>query len=154
MGGLDSGHNRPRRCIGSTGDKVGIRKILVKAFDVPVRACMVGLFLGVIPPLQALVYGEDTALEPFVAALECLGGAYVPCVFLVLGSSLRDSFRSRDTGGSGGGASSLADQDAMAKKPHHARLDSDRVALFLVLLVRLIVCPRDQNSPFTPTRES
>jgi len=103
---------------------------LSKAVDAPVKACVVGIFIGIVAPLRRVVYGP--MFRPAIGGLEWLGGAYVPVCMLILGQELFEGFaQRRETAKRAGG-----------KHPEGGDIHVVRhAAIASVLIVRLLVLP-------------
>jgi predicted permease len=57
----------------------------------PIIAALVGLALGVIPPLRGLFVAEGAALRVFIDAAEVVGDGVIPCALIVLGANLAET---------------------------------------------------------------
>lgn len=62
--------------------------LLKRVFSPPVTASLLGLVVGLCPPLVKLMMDKKGLLNPVVEAMRTLGTAYVPAVVLVLAGSL------------------------------------------------------------------
>lgn len=75
-----------------------VRKIRTVAQRTPVKhvlqpptiATLLAFFVGLIPPLKTIVFGEDAPLSFALDSLDILAGAMVPSVMLVLGGMLAE----------------------------------------------------------------
>ncbi|KAL7101669.1 hypothetical protein ACP275_08G069100 [Erythranthe tilingii] len=56
----------------------------------PMFATLLAFFVGMVPPIKSMVYGDDAPLSFITDSLEILAGAMVPSVMLVLGGMLAE----------------------------------------------------------------
>ncbi|KAL7141642.1 hypothetical protein ABFS83_08G067500 [Erythranthe nasuta] len=56
----------------------------------PMFATLLAFFVGMVPPIKSMVYGDDAPLLFITDSLEILAGAMVPSVMLVLGGMLAE----------------------------------------------------------------
>lgn len=98
--------------------------LTLKAIDTPVRACLLGVFIGIIPTFRSLFY-ESHLFEPILGSLQWLGAAYVPAVMLILGQELWESFQSPISG----------------QRQSELSVRTVRVATGVALVVRLLLVP-------------
>jgi predicted permease len=57
----------------------------------PIVGALLGLALGVIPPLRALFVADGAALRVLMDAAEVVGDGVIPCALIVLGANLADT---------------------------------------------------------------
>lgn len=96
-GGLDSRPRSPKslRCL---AEPRMVRRIRIVAEKTPVRhilqpptiATLLAFFIGMVPPIKSIVYGDDAPLGFITDSLEIMAGAMVPSVMLVLGGMLAE----------------------------------------------------------------
>ncbi|KAH6754945.1 Auxin efflux carrier family protein [Perilla frutescens var. hirtella] len=96
-GGLGSGPRSPKsiRCL---AEPRMVRRIRIVAEKTPVRhilqpptiATLLAFFIGMVPPIKSVVYGDDAPLGFITDSLEIMAGAMVPSVMLVLGGMLAE----------------------------------------------------------------
>lgn len=65
----------------------------------PIMASLVGMLVGTVGPLRALIQGPDGIFNPALEAVTTIGAAYLPAVLLVLAGSLASSAAESGTEG-------------------------------------------------------
>ncbi|KAK4393574.1 protein PIN-LIKES 2 [Sesamum angolense] len=63
---------------------------LLHILQPPTFATLLAFFVGMVPPVKSVVYGDDAPLSFITDSLEILAGAMVPSVMLVLGGMLAE----------------------------------------------------------------
>ncbi|KAL1536967.1 Protein PIN-LIKES 2 [Salvia divinorum] len=96
-GGTGAGPRSPKalRCL---AEPQVVRRIRIVAEKTPIYhilqpptfATLLAFFIGMVPPIKAVVYGEDAPLAFITDSLEIMAGAMVPSVMLVLGGMLAE----------------------------------------------------------------
>ncbi|KAK4477668.1 hypothetical protein RD792_016913 [Penstemon davidsonii] len=56
----------------------------------PILATLLAFFVGMVPPIKSIVYGDDAPLSFITDSLDILAGAMVPSVMLILGGMLAE----------------------------------------------------------------
>ncbi len=64
------------------------RALIARVLSPPVMASLFGMIVGLFPPLRQVLVHSDGLLNPVFEAMRTLGGAYLPCVLLVLAGSM------------------------------------------------------------------
>lgn len=96
----------------SAGTPAEKRAALIKrVFSPPVTASLLGLVVGLCPPLTKLMMGKTGLFNPIVEAMRTLGTAYVPAVVLVLAGSLFPSDAGADKKEAAGSGKKFLGQD-------------------------------------------
>eukprot|EP01138_Halocafeteria_seosinensis_P012085 gb/GECG01012351.1/.p1 GENE.gb/GECG01012351.1/~~gb/GECG01012351.1/.p1 ORF type:complete len:467 (+),score=35.82 gb/GECG01012351.1/:1-1401(+) len=78
------------------------KRALKQAMSPPILAILAGLLIGLIAPLKALFFSEDTSeslapLEPTLSnGIKSLGDAVTPVTLLILGANIADQVRQRN----------------------------------------------------------
>ncbi|KAK6151042.1 hypothetical protein DH2020_015974 [Rehmannia glutinosa] len=96
-GGLSNHPPSPKslRCL---AEPRMVRRIRIVAEKTPIRhilqpptiATLLAFFVGMVPPIKSVVYGDDAPLSFITDSLEILAGAMVPSVMLILGGMLAE----------------------------------------------------------------
>lgn len=69
---------------------VAERTPVLNILSPPTLATLMAFFVGMVPPIKSVVYGDDAPLSFITDSLEILAGAMVPSVMLVLGGMLAE----------------------------------------------------------------
>lgn len=64
--------------------------LLKRLFTPPVIATFLALFIGAVPPLKGLLYGDGALLAPLSNAIAIVGAGMIPGLLILLGSLLSD----------------------------------------------------------------
>lgn len=64
--------------------------LLKRLFTPPVIATFLALFVGAVPPLKGLLYGDGALLAPLSSAIAVVGAGMIPALLILLGSLLSD----------------------------------------------------------------
>lgn len=75
-----------------------VRRIRIVAEKTPIHhilqpptvATLLAFFIGMVPPIKSIIYGDDAPLAFITDSLEIMAGAMVPSVMLVLGGMLAE----------------------------------------------------------------
>lgn len=91
---------RPRspKSLGCLAEPRMVRRIRIVAEKTPILhilqppmlATLLAFFVGMVPPIKSIVYGDDAPLSFITDSLEILAGAMVPSVMLILGGMLAE----------------------------------------------------------------
>lgn len=63
---------------------------LIHILQPPTIATLMAFFVGMVPPIKSVVYGQDAPLSFLTDSFEILAGAMVPSVMLILGGMLAE----------------------------------------------------------------
>lgn len=96
--GSSSSHPGSPKSLRCLAEPQVVRKIRIVAEKTPIIhilqpptvATLLAFFVGMVPPIKSIVYGEDAPLSFITDSLEILAGAMVPSVMLILGGMLAE----------------------------------------------------------------
>jgi predicted permease len=57
-------------------------------FTFPIKVCFSAIAIGLVPPVKNLIVGKHAPFAIVKESLDCMGGAMIPCMMMVLGANL------------------------------------------------------------------